>query len=84
MSDRRWPGVADVAVAGFDNIAFSQFTQPPLTTVAQPIAEMGRRAAEILFDRIEGKLTNKAVCERLSCNLVIRQSCGDVLKANSL
>ena len=39
---------ADVAVAGFDNIAFSQFTQPPLTTVEQPIAEMGRRAAEIL------------------------------------
>lgn len=75
---------ADVAVAGFDNIAFSQFTQPPLTTVEQPIAEMGRRAAEILFDRIEGKLTNKAICERLPCNLVIRQSCGAVPQGNSL
>jgi DNA-binding LacI/PurR family transcriptional regulator len=69
---------SDVAVAGFDNIAFSQFTQPPLTTVQQPIAEMGRRGADILFDRIEGKRSprEKVVCERLPCQLVIRQSCG--------
>ncbi len=45
----------DVAVTGFDNIEFSRFTQPPLTTVMQPAEEMGRRAAEILFDRIENK-----------------------------
>jgi DNA-binding LacI/PurR family transcriptional regulator len=68
----------DVAVAGFDNIEFSEFTQPPLTTVQQPTDEMGRRAAEILFDRLEGKSPprKKALCERLPCRLVIRQSCG--------
>lgn len=68
----------DVAVAGFDDIEFSQFTQPPLTTVQQPIEEMGRLAAEMLFDRIEGRTGShqKAVCKRLACQLVVRQSCG--------
>lgn len=65
----------DVSVIGFDNIEFSQFTYPPLSTVQQPTDEMGRRAAEILFDRIEGKQSRKIVCERLPCRLVIRQSC---------
>ena len=68
----------DVAVAGFDNVEFSQLTQPPLTTVQQPTEEMGRLATEMLFDRIEGKNNprKKALCERLPCQLVIRQSCG--------
>jgi len=68
----------DVAVAGFDNVEFSAFTQPPLTTVQQPTEAMGRLAAEKLFDRIEGKGTRskRTRCERLPCQLVIRQSCG--------
>lgn len=66
----------DVAVAGFDNVEFSQFTQPPLTTIQQPTEDMGRLAAEMLFARIEGKRPKKAICERLPCRLVIRQSCG--------
>ena len=72
----------DVAVAGFDNVEFSQFTQPPLTTVQQPTAEMGRLAAEMLFDRLEGK-TTRAVCRRLPCQLVIRESCGASLSNKS-
>jgi DNA-binding LacI/PurR family transcriptional regulator len=76
----------DVAVAGFDNIEFSQFTQPPLTTVQQPTEEMGRLAAEILFDGIERKRgrRKKALCERLPCQLVIRQSCGVSLQPKTL
>jgi DNA-binding LacI/PurR family transcriptional regulator len=68
----------DVAIAGFDNIEFSEWTLPPLTTVQQPTEEMGRRAAEILFDRIEGNPTalRKTVLERLPCRLIIRASCG--------
>ena len=76
----------DVAVAGFDNVEFAAYTQPPLTTVQQPTEEMGRLAAEILFERIEGKKDQrkKAVCERLPCRLIIRESCGTNLKSNSL
>ena len=76
----------DVAVVGFDNIAFSRFTQPPLTTVQQPVSDMGSRAAEILFDRIEGRVgpRTKPIRALLPCALVIRQSCGAALQANPL
>jgi DNA-binding LacI/PurR family transcriptional regulator len=72
----------DVAVAGFDNIEFSQFTHPPLTTVQQPTEEMGRLAAEILCHGIERKAGPRktALCRRLPCQLVIRQSCGASLQ----
>jgi DNA-binding LacI/PurR family transcriptional regulator len=43
----------DVALAGFDDIVFSRQLYPPLTTVHMPAEEMGRRAAEMLFKRIE-------------------------------
>ena len=68
----------DVAVAGFDNIEFSAFTVPALTTVKQPTEEMGRRAAELLFAQIEAKPGTQLepACVRLPCELIIRQSCG--------
>lgn len=43
----------DVALAGFDDIVFSQQLYPPLTTVRMPAVEAGRRAAEMVFKRIE-------------------------------
>lgn len=45
----------DVQLIGFDNIKMSSLMTPELTTVAQPITEMGERAAQILIDHIEGK-----------------------------
>ena len=45
----------DVQLIGFDNIIMSRLMTPELTTVAQPIAEMGAKAAQILIDHIEGK-----------------------------
>ncbi len=45
----------DVQLIGFDNIMMSRLMTPELTTVAQPIAEMGAKAAQILIDHIEGK-----------------------------
>ena len=38
----------DIAIIGFDDLEFSQLTNPPLTTVRQPRYEMGRRSLEIL------------------------------------
>lgn len=45
----------DIAVAGFDDIRFATYTDPPLTTVAQPVTELGKRCIEILIKLIEKK-----------------------------
>jgi LacI family transcriptional regulator len=44
----------DVAVVGFDDIPMAAHTQPPLTTVHQPLREMGEAAARTLLDHLEG------------------------------
>ncbi|MCK9909506.1 substrate-binding domain-containing protein, partial [Microbacteriaceae bacterium K1510] len=43
----------DVAVCGFDGIALTEITEPELTTIAQPIYEMGALAARVLIQKIE-------------------------------
>jgi DNA-binding LacI/PurR family transcriptional regulator len=42
----------DVAVVGFEDAPVARQTEPPLTTVHQPVEEMGRRMAELLIARI--------------------------------
>jgi LacI family transcriptional regulator len=51
-SGRRVP--QDVAVVGFDDIKNAAHTQPPLTTVHQPLREMGEAAARTLLAHFEG------------------------------
>jgi DNA-binding LacI/PurR family transcriptional regulator len=48
LAGRKVPG--EIAVIGFDDFDFAQYVDPPLTTVALPGYEMGRRAAELLLD----------------------------------
>ena len=74
----------DVAVAGFDDILAAAHTSPPLTTVRHPTLEVGRRAAELLFE-ITARHGNAAaatkrerVHERIPCELVVRRSCGAI------
>jgi len=45
----------DIAIAGFDGLRSSLITTPQLTTVRQPLPEMGRQATEILLKHIESK-----------------------------
>ena len=45
----------DVALAGFDDIPITRYVNPPLTTAAVPIAEMGRQALECCADIIAGR-----------------------------
>lgn len=63
----------DVAVLGFDGIPLSEYTTPALTTVRQPLAEMGETAAELLLQRINGD-TETARFVRLEPELVVRGS----------
>jgi DNA-binding LacI/PurR family transcriptional regulator len=43
----------DVSIIGFDGVPESALSEPPLTTIAQPIAAMGRLAVEMILDRPE-------------------------------
>lgn len=70
---RRVPN--DVAVVGFDDIRFAAFCRPALTTVAQPMYEIGRRAARMLLDQLEGKAEGPRSIV-LPHRLVVRESCG--------
>lgn len=45
----------DIAVVGFDDLPLSAVFEPALTTVAQPMRELGARAAEILLARLNGE-----------------------------
>ncbi|HEY9481585.1 MAG TPA: LacI family DNA-binding transcriptional regulator [Micromonosporaceae bacterium] len=51
-SGRRVP--EDVAVVGFDDSVLARQTQPTLTSVHQPVEEMGRTMARLLYDKISG------------------------------
>lgn len=50
QAGRRMP--ADVAVIGFDDVTAAAFTDPPLTTVRQPVEHLGALAAELLFEQV--------------------------------
>ena len=65
----------DVAVVGFDDIFPASLGDPPLTTVRQPIRELGERACERLFERIADPSPRPKV-ELLPIELVLRSSCG--------
>ncbi|MCM3791336.1 LacI family transcriptional regulator [Domibacillus indicus] len=47
----------ELSIIGFDNLSICELTSPPLTTIAQPIRIMGRRAVELLIKQIDGAET---------------------------
>lgn len=63
----------DLSVVGFDNVPESALNSPPLTTVHQPIREMGQCAIEMLIRLIRGE-TSDPVHLTLATSLVVRQS----------
>jgi LacI family transcriptional regulator len=71
--DRQIPVPAALSVVGFDDITFAQFTQPALTTVAVPRAEIGRLAFQSLWKLIND--SSRDGCDyRVKTSLVIRQT----------
>ncbi len=63
----------DVSVLGFDDIPEAALCTPPLTTVRQPLRDMGEAAMEMLLDLLEG--LERSTHTRLPVELVIRESC---------
>ncbi|MDI6098338.1 LacI family DNA-binding transcriptional regulator [Actinoplanes sp. NEAU-A12] len=73
--DLRVPG--DLSVAGFDDIELGQACRPMLTTVRQPLGEMGRMAVHLLLRMLGGHRLD-ALHVELATELVVRESTGPV------
>jgi DNA-binding LacI/PurR family transcriptional regulator len=69
LSERGVAVPGDVSVVGFDDVPEAAVTDPPLTTVRQPIRELGRRAVELVIE--PGSAVRR---EALDVDLVVRAS----------
>lgn len=60
----------DVSVIGYDDISLCEYIEPELTTIRQPIYEMGKEACKLLLQLINGETTHKRI--DLKSKLIIR------------
>jgi LacI family transcriptional regulator len=65
----------DLAVVGWDDVMTARYFEPGLTTVRQPVRELGALAADRLHERITGAPVNSAAVV-IPTQLVLRSSCG--------
>ncbi len=73
----------DVAVVGFDNLDIGAYHDLPLTSIEQPMHEVGTTAVELLIDRLEGGDDNRPTQRILKPpRLVVRESCGAKVREN--
>lgn len=63
----------ELSVCGFDNTAIAEIIWPKLTTVGQPIYQMGLKAAEMLLDR---SINDDPVSHTLDFEIIVRESSG--------
>lgn len=66
----RVPG--DLSLAGFDDLFLAQYCIPPLTTVRQPVRQMGRLAVQTLLELLSGHPVGRTM--KIPGHLVIRES----------
>lgn len=64
----------DISIIGFDDIWYSEYLHPPLTTVRQPLEKMGRMCMQILHSAISNESATQETVY-LPCELVVRESC---------
>ena len=65
----------DVSVIGFDDIATARYTNPALTTIRQPMEQLGAGTVKLLLDILRGAITRPTI-ETLPYELVVRESTG--------
>ena len=70
-----------IAVGGFDDIPLAAYMTPPLTTIHQPIYEIGKATCAMLIELINGRSPHN-LHTLLTPTLIIRQSSGSLLKTN--
>ena len=71
---------ADIAVTGFDDVPVARHLHPPLTTVRQPMQELGAAAFEVLHSKIRSGKGEADVV--LPVQLIVRESCGCTNRGN--
>jgi len=64
----------DMSVIGFDDVTYTAQMSPPLTTIHQPLVEIGKTAVSMLLRLIAGEQLESNHVE-LSTSLVLRKSC---------
>ena len=73
----------DLSVVGFDDIAMAAHSAPPLTTVAQPTADMGAAAISMVLSRLHGEERDVPPREAvLAARLIVRESSAVAATAN--
>ena len=65
---------ADISLVGFDDIAWSQYVDPPLTTVRLPAQAIGKQACTMLMQILSGQVIQEKNIV-LPTELIIRRSC---------
>lgn len=65
----------EVAIVSIDNVDYSEFYEPSVTTIGQPILQMGIKAAELLLERIENQDQTPFITYRFAPELNERNSC---------
>jgi LacI family transcriptional regulator len=65
----------DLAVTGFDDVPLAEHVNPPLTTVRQPVYEIGKRTCGMLIELLQDKPLQQPHII-LKPELIIRESCG--------
>ena len=71
----------DISVIGFDDILHGRYQHPALTTVKQPLTELGFRAVKYLDEFLKNR-RNNLPCETLETELIVRDSVANITKGN--
>lgn len=78
----RVPG--ELSVVGFDDIDLAQHTDPPLTTIHQPIRRKGEEAVQVLLAVVDRRSSHRSEQRRLETRLVVRGSSGPVPRSQEV
>ncbi len=70
----------DISVAGFDDLFVASYTDPPLTTVRQPMRRMGLLAMENLIKLMSGQ--ESVVRVKVKAELIVRESTGKFIRSH--
>jgi len=70
-----------IAIIAFDDFDAATLVRPTISVIKQPIAALGKRAAEILCGRLKGTYTAASSTVVLPTELILRQSCGCGLRS---